>query len=86
MLVIMRHVRLADEGAAGRALRVDAALAGARAVLHAQKYDSVENHSVALAALGADPEEVTEHSRGGREGLRPDARARTAVRRRPEHP
>jgi len=30
-----------------------------RAVLHAQKYDSVENHSVALAALGADPEEVT---------------------------
>jgi len=30
-----------------------------KAVLHAQKYDSVENHSVALAALGADPEEVT---------------------------
>lgn len=29
------------------------------AVLHAQKYDSVENHSVALAALGADPAEVT---------------------------
>jgi choline/carnitine/betaine transport len=29
-----------------------------KAVLHAQKYDSVENHSVALAALGADPEEV----------------------------
>lgn len=30
-----------------------------KAVLHAQKYDSVENHSVALAALGADPEEVS---------------------------
>lgn len=30
-----------------------------KAVLHAQKYDSVENHSVALAALGADPEVVT---------------------------
>jgi choline-glycine betaine transporter len=30
-----------------------------KAVLHAQKYDSVENHSVALAALGAEPEEVT---------------------------
>ena len=30
-----------------------------KAVLHAQRYDSVENHSVALAALGADPEEVT---------------------------
>ena len=30
-----------------------------KAVLHAQKYDSVENQSVALAALGADPEEVT---------------------------
>nr|WP_300049535.1 BCCT family transporter [uncultured Nocardioides sp.] len=30
-----------------------------KAVLHAQKYDSVENHSVALAALGADPEDVT---------------------------
>jgi len=30
-----------------------------KAVLHAQKYDSVENHSVALAALGADPDEVS---------------------------
>lgn len=30
-----------------------------KAVLHAQKYDSVENQSVALTALGADPEEVT---------------------------
>jgi glycine betaine transporter len=29
-----------------------------KAVLHAQKYDSVENHSVALAALGADPDDV----------------------------
>jgi glycine betaine transporter len=30
-----------------------------KAVLHAQKYDSVENQSVALTALGADPEDVT---------------------------
>jgi glycine betaine transporter len=30
-----------------------------RAVLHAQRYDSMENHSVALAALGADPVEVS---------------------------
>jgi glycine betaine transporter len=30
-----------------------------KAVLHAQKYDSVENHSVALAALGADPDDVS---------------------------
>src|SRR6478752_7361081 len=30
-----------------------------RAVLHAQRYDTMENHSVALAALGADPVEVT---------------------------
>jgi glycine betaine transporter len=29
-----------------------------RAVLHAQKFDSMESHSVALAALGAEPEEV----------------------------
>ncbi|WP_374454732.1 BCCT family transporter [Nocardioides sp.] len=30
-----------------------------KAVLHAQHYDSMENQTVALAALGADPEEVT---------------------------
>jgi glycine betaine transporter len=30
-----------------------------KAVLHAQRYDSVESQSVALAALGADPDEVT---------------------------
>ncbi|MBS2939525.1 BCCT family transporter [Nocardioides sp. J2M5] len=30
-----------------------------KAVLHAQHYDSIENQTVALAALGADPEEVT---------------------------
>jgi glycine betaine transporter len=30
-----------------------------KAVLHAQQFDSIENHSVALAALGADPDEVT---------------------------
>ena len=29
-----------------------------RAVLHAQKYDSMEHHTVALAAYGADPHEV----------------------------
>jgi glycine betaine transporter len=29
-----------------------------RAVLHAQKYDSMEHHTVALAAYGADPQEV----------------------------
>ena len=31
-----------------------------RAVLHAQKYDSMEHHTVALAAYGAEPEEVTD--------------------------
>lgn len=30
-----------------------------RAVLHAQQYDSMEHQTVALAALGAEPEEVT---------------------------
>ncbi len=30
-----------------------------KAVLHAQRYDQIEHHTVALAALGADPEEVT---------------------------
>ena len=30
-----------------------------RAVLHAQRYDSMEHHTVALAAYGADPHEVT---------------------------
>lgn len=30
-----------------------------KAVLHAQQYDTMEHHTVALAALGADPEEVT---------------------------
>jgi choline/carnitine/betaine transport len=30
-----------------------------KAVLHAQHYDSMENQTVALAALGADPEDVT---------------------------
>ncbi|CUR61311.1 Glycine betaine transporter [metagenome] len=30
-----------------------------KAVIHAQHYDSMENQTVALAALGADPEEVT---------------------------
>ncbi|MDR7255588.1 choline/carnitine/betaine transport [Nocardioides sp. BE266] len=30
-----------------------------KAVMHAQQYDSMEHHTVALAALGADPEEVT---------------------------
>ncbi len=30
-----------------------------KAVLHAQQYDTIENHTVALAALGADPDEVT---------------------------
>ncbi len=33
-----------------------------RAVLHAQKYDSMEHHTVALAGYGADPEEVTASS------------------------
>ncbi len=33
-----------------------------RAVLHAQKYDLMEHHTVALAAYGADPEEVTASS------------------------
>ena len=31
-----------------------------RAVEHAQQYDSMEHHTVALAAYGAEPEEVTE--------------------------
>ena len=30
-----------------------------KAVLHAQQFDTMENHTVALAALGADPDEVT---------------------------
>ena len=30
-----------------------------KAVLHAQQYDSMEQHSVALAALGAEPEDLT---------------------------
>ena len=33
-----------------------------RAVQHAQKYDSMEHHTVALAAYGAEPEEVAESS------------------------
>ena len=31
-----------------------------RAVLHAQQYDTMEHHTVALAAYGAEPEEVTD--------------------------
>ena len=31
-----------------------------RAVQHAQQYDSMEHHTVALAAYGAEPEEVAE--------------------------
>ncbi len=31
-----------------------------RAVLHAQQYDQMEHHTVALAAYGAEPEEVTD--------------------------
>ncbi len=38
-----------------------------KAVLHAQKYDSMDQHSVALAALGADPEEVTAGSEQSKE-------------------
>jgi glycine betaine transporter len=38
-----------------------------KAVLHAQKYDSMDQHSVALAALGADPAELAADSEQSKE-------------------
>ncbi|NYE37017.1 choline/carnitine/betaine transport [Nocardioides cavernae] len=42
-----------------------------RAVLHAQQYDAMEHHTVALAALGAEPEEVTGQPLDERDDTRP---------------
>ncbi|MDZ5663114.1 BCCT family transporter [Nocardioides sp. S-58] len=54
-----------------------------KAVLHAQRYDSMENHSVALAALGADPDDVSPGPAGssasGSTDARTGARARTST-------
>ncbi len=38
-----------------------------RAVLHAQKFDTMEHHTVALAAYGADPQEVAASGEGNPE-------------------